>query len=169
MDAERGLPADVFLLVSRLTPLINVDLLIKDASGRTLLTWRYDEFYGPGWHIPGGIVRFRESFAQRIAATARAELGAYVHFYAQPLMIREITNPDRDIRGHFVSFLFRCDLDTAPDRSIRFSEREPQNGQWAWHPRCPDNLIKEHDAYRPFIDGENSPSPEGKAMQTEPR
>ena len=35
-----GLPEEIFLFVSRTTPLVNVDLLIKDENGRTLLSWR---------------------------------------------------------------------------------------------------------------------------------
>lgn len=42
--------------------MVNVDLLIKNvSSNETLLTWREDEYYGPGWHVPGGIVRFKET------------------------------------------------------------------------------------------------------------
>ena len=35
---EEGLPEDVLLFVSRVSPLVNVDLLIKDEQRRTLLT-----------------------------------------------------------------------------------------------------------------------------------
>ena len=52
-EAGRDMPEDLFLSVSRLTPIINVDLLIKDNQNRTLLTWRDDEFYRAGWHIRG--------------------------------------------------------------------------------------------------------------------
>jgi colanic acid biosynthesis protein WcaH len=38
-DASRGLPEDIFLMTTRLTPMINVDLLIKTPEG-VLLTWR---------------------------------------------------------------------------------------------------------------------------------
>ena len=58
--ANNGLPHDLFVFVSRLTPLVNVDLLIQDPHHGTLLTWRHDETYGPGWHVPGG-----RSFAMR--------------------------------------------------------------------------------------------------------
>ena len=58
--------------------MINVDLLIRDDTDRTLLTWRHDAFYGPGWHVPGGIIRFKESAANRIAAVAQGELGTKV-------------------------------------------------------------------------------------------
>ena len=49
---HEGLPPDVFRFVSRITPLINVDLLVQDDQGRTLLTWRDDEWFGaPSPHI----------------------------------------------------------------------------------------------------------------------
>ena len=42
-DPHRGLPEEVFLFVTRLTPMVNVDLLIRDTSGDTglppLLGW----------------------------------------------------------------------------------------------------------------------------------
>src|SRR3954451_13793393 len=60
-----GLPEEFFLFLSRYTPIVNVDLLIQEAIGedrrRTLLTWRDDETYGAGWHVPGGIIRYKES------------------------------------------------------------------------------------------------------------
>ena len=60
-DPSKGLPDDVFYYISRTTPLVNVDLLIKDEKGRALLAWREDQFSGKGWHVPGGIVRDRKS------------------------------------------------------------------------------------------------------------
>ena len=67
-----GLPEEIFKLVSRITPLINVDLLIKDRSNKTLLTWRNPgETTAAGWHIPGGIVRYKENVVDRIHAGAR--------------------------------------------------------------------------------------------------
>ena len=55
-DAKVGLVDSVFYMVSRLTPMVNVDLLIKNDANQILLTWRADRYYGPGWHIPGGIM-----------------------------------------------------------------------------------------------------------------
>ena len=63
-NPSNGLPEDIFLLISRLTPLINVDLLIKNEQNHTLLTWRDDGYYPPGWHVPGGIIRFKETIAE---------------------------------------------------------------------------------------------------------
>ena len=150
-SATRGLPEDVFLLASSLTPMINVDLLIQDEAGRTLLTWRHDRFYGPGWHIPGGIIRFKESAASRIAAVAAGELGATVSAGDSPIGLHEITNPQRDVRGHFISLLYACRLTSPLDESRRFAPEAPRNGDWAWHERAPDNLIAQQRIYIPDI------------------
>jgi hypothetical protein len=56
-----GLPEELFLFVSRLIPMINVDLLISDDQGRIHLTWRDDEIFGAGWHVPGAMIRYKET------------------------------------------------------------------------------------------------------------
>lgn len=159
-QAHGDLPHNLFLLLSRLTPLINVDLLIQDAVGHTLLTWREDAFYGPGWHVPGGIIRFKETAAQRIAAVARAELGAEVRAEPEPCKISELFAPHRDVRGHFISLLYRCELITPLDAALRFGDGAPKNGEWHWFDRCPNNLIPAHEIYRPYIDGREHLAPQ---------
>lgn len=151
-SATRGLPEDIFLFVSSLTPMLNVDLLIRDSVGRTLLTWRHDAFHGPGWHIPGGILRFKETAAARIAAVAISELGAEVRVRPEPLCIRELFNTSRDVRGHFVSQLFDCTLVSALDPERRFDANAPRNGAWLWHEKSPANLIQAQEGFRRFID-----------------
>jgi len=60
LNPRLGLPGEVFLFISRMSPMVNVDLLIKDENSRTLLAWRDDVFSGAGWHVPGGVLRFKE-------------------------------------------------------------------------------------------------------------
>jgi ADP-ribose pyrophosphatase YjhB (NUDIX family) len=150
-DPRAGIPEDLFVFVSRLVPLVNVDLLIKDDRARTLLTWREDDFYGAGWHVPGGIIRYKEPAAQRVQATARAELGAEVESDPMPCAIEQLIEPERRVRGHFISLLYRCRLIGVPDDRLRFTGGAPKPGQWAWHPNCPPNLISAQDTYRKFI------------------
>jgi colanic acid biosynthesis protein WcaH len=150
-NPEEGLPQDLFRALSRLAPLVNVDLLIRDERLGTLLTWRHDENYGPGWHIPGGIIRYKETAAKRIRLTAREELGADVEFDPEPACITEAIDPVRRDRGHLFSLLYRCRLVGAPAERLRQSRAEPEPGQWAWHRACPANLIPEHDHYRRFL------------------
>lgn len=149
-SARDGLPEDVFEFVSRLTPFVNVDLLIKDADGRTLLTWRHDRFYGPGWHVPGSIIRFQERAVDRVHACARAELGADVDVEPAPLFVMESIAGDAT-RGHSISLLFRCRLTSPLDESRRAGGAHPTAGQWGWHERSPANLLREQSAYARFI------------------
>lgn len=146
---ENGLPEEVFLLVSRIAPLINVDLLIKDEQGRTLLTWRDDDFYGPGWHIPGGIIRYKEHAADRIRRCAAEEIGCAVEFEPAPLTIIESMDERRN-RGHFISMLYRCRLQGLPDPSRQAGEH-PARGEWRWHSACPPDLLAMQQAYAQFF------------------
>lgn len=150
-DPSKGLPEEIFLFISRITPLVNVDLLIKNERNQTLLTWRDDGYYPGSWHVPGGILRFRETMAERIRAVAAAELGASLDFSNTPLAMNEVILPVFRNRGHFISFLFQCTLTGAPDEKLRYREGSPRAGEWAWHDACPDNLIPVHEMYRSFI------------------
>lgn len=150
-DAESGLPEDIFLLVSRITPLVNVDLLIRDEQGNTLLTWRDDGYCQAGWHVPGGIVRFRESFAHRICAVAAGELGIKVNFQKEPLAVNEVILPELTSRGHAISFLYDCKVISALDEKLKYGGGTPEPGEWAWHDKCPNNIVSVHEMYRRFM------------------
>lgn len=147
-----GLPEEIFLFVSRVTPLINVDLLIKNEKNHTLLTWRYDGYYSPGWHVPGGIIRFKETISDRIKQVALAELGAQIEYESIPISIKEVIHKDRKNRGHFISLLYKCELITQLDKTLKCkNEFLPNKGEWMWHASCPDNIISVHNMYREFI------------------
>ena len=143
-DPREGLGVDLFQFVSRLTPMVNVDLLVRNKAREILLTWRSDDFYGPGWHVPGGILRFKESFVSRIVAVANEELGTSVVIDEEPRMVQEVMHVDRDTRGHFVSLLYECTLITDLDPTRKYRTGSPKHGQWAWHKNLPSNLIKIH-------------------------
>jgi colanic acid biosynthesis protein WcaH len=142
------LPEDFFLFLSRYTPLVNVDLLIQDERRRTLLTWRQDETYGAGWHVPGGIIRYKETAEDRIRATAFRELGADVAFEPEPAAIEQAMDFSRRERGHFISLVYRCRLLGQPDPALAYVQGEPRRDQWAWHEGCPADLIPAQARYR---------------------
>lgn len=143
-NASGGLPDDVFYLISRMTPLINVDLLIVNDQNEKLLTWREDRFYGPGWHIPGGIIRFKETAHQRIVQTAKLELGVEVEFERTPVLVDELINADRETRGHFISMIYRCRLVSDLNLENRASSlSKAEAGQWIWVKEIPANMIKQ--------------------------
>jgi len=99
-----------FLFVRRITPMINVDLLIKNPDGAILLTWYDDRYWSPGWHIPGGIVRYKETMAECILKMAQHERETGVEFRPEPLKIKKIIHLVRKKRSHFISMLFACRL-----------------------------------------------------------
>jgi ADP-ribose pyrophosphatase YjhB (NUDIX family) len=149
-----GLPHNIFLFISRITPLVNVDLLIKDEKGRVLLAWRDDKLQPPGWHIPGGIVRFKEKLEERIQLVAETEIGMPVKFDPIPLAMTQIIS-DKNTRGHFISLLYNCFLSSKyPLKNSKLKERD--KGYLKWHDSCPTNLIKVHEMYKKFIQGDSN-------------
>lgn len=149
-DPKVGLPEDVFYYISRTTPMVNVDLLIKDENGRTLLAWRDDQYTGKGWHIPGGIVRFKETLETRIKKVIETEIGVEVKFDLNPIAINQIINNKQDIRGHFISILYKCLLSSAfiPENK---GLKETDSGFLKWHKTCPDNLLRFHEIYKKYL------------------
>ncbi|MBF0436864.1 MAG: NUDIX hydrolase [Magnetococcales bacterium] len=146
-----GLPDPMFYFISRMTPLINVDLLIKDEGNRTLLAWRDDRFSGRGWHLPGGIIRFQERMETRLHKVIESEIGTTgVTFDPTPIAFNEIIIPGYRDRGHFISLLYRCYLHAsfvpANDGLLPTSP-----GFLRWYATCPENLLGFHDIYRQFL------------------
>jgi ADP-ribose pyrophosphatase YjhB (NUDIX family) len=150
-NPSKGLPDEVFYYVSETTPLVNVDLLIKDENGRTLLAWRDDQYAGQGWHVPGGIVRFKETLEARIQKVAETEIGIAVAFEPVPIALNQLIHKERDVRGHFISILYKCFLS---QNFIPKNEGLSCNnaGFLKWHRNCPVNLLKCLEIYRKYIE-----------------
>jgi ADP-ribose pyrophosphatase YjhB (NUDIX family) len=149
VDARQGLAEDIFLFISRITPLINVDLLIQD-EGRTLLTWRDDELFGSGWHLPGGIIRYKEAAEHRIQDCAREELAVEVSFDPKPLLVSETIREEQN-RGHLISLLYRCRLLSPLDDASQATQTPPSRGQWRWHNTAPPDLLQVQRHYTRFF------------------
>ena len=100
--------------------------------------------------MPGGIIRYKETAADRVRACGREELGADVSCEPAPLLVSETIRAQKT-RGHFVSLLFRCRLLSAPDDARRAGSDRPSPGQWRWHDRCPPDLIEAQAQYARFF------------------
>lgn len=148
-NPSQGLPEEVFLFVSRLTPMVNVDLLIKDEKNRTLLSWRNDKYAGSGWHLPGGILRFKENLEARILKVAEEEIKTRVEFNPIPVAVNQIICR-HNTRGHFISLLYKCFLSNKfIPKNTGLTEKD--KGYLRWHNSCPVNLVKVHEMYRKYI------------------
>lgn len=153
-DPNKGLPEDVFEAVSSLTPMVNVDLLFRDEAGRVLLIWREDAVCGNGWHIPGGIIRYKETREERLNKTAQAELGTSISYDSVPVAVNEIIVPQK-VRGHFISFLYRCYLpEDYPEIPSVQEGRKYQPGEMCWHQICPKQWVKgQQEVYASLFTG----------------
>jgi colanic acid biosynthesis protein WcaH len=150
-NPSEGLPDKVFYYISRTTPLINVDLLVKDENNRTLMTWRDDKYCGRGWHLPGGIIRFREHIETRLHKVALAEIGVDIEFEPQPVTVKECIHYERPERSHFISLLYRGYLPSSfvPDNK-GLTETDP--GFLKWFEGIPKPLLYFHDQlYREYF------------------
>lgn len=144
-----GLPEEVFLFITRMTPMVNVDLLIKDEEGRTLLSWR-DDYSGTGWHIPGGIIRYKEKIKTRIQKVIETEIGLPVKYDPTPIAVNQLMCEHKVRGNHFISFLIKCFL----SKKYIFKNKglkENDKGFLKWYNSCPVNLIKVHGIYRKYI------------------
>jgi len=100
--------------------------------------------------VPGGIVRFKETLETRVRKVAKTELGVAVSFDATPMALNQIINPKHEIRGHFISFLYKCTLPSAfipENKGISPDDA----GYLMWHNNCPDDLLSWHEMYRKYI------------------
>ena len=146
-NAEQGLPDEVFSFVASVTPMVNVDLFIQDEHGRILLAWR-DDGKNYGWHVPGGIIRFKETFAERLQKTAMKELYTTITFDEEPLKITEIFMPYQR-RGHFISFLYKCYLPKDYE-IINLNKNTTDDGYLKWHDKLPI-LVDGQKCYEKFL------------------
>lgn len=83
----------IFLEVVRHTPLVSIDLIVRDRDGRILVGRRVNEPARGTWFVPGGSIRKDETLARALARISAMELGAaltpadvgfagvYEHFY----------------------------------------------------------------------------------------
>jgi colanic acid biosynthesis protein WcaH len=98
-EADRGgsppLPREQFLEVVARTPLVSIDLIVRDRAGRVLLGLRRNAPARGWWFVPGGAIRKNESLDVAFRRITRNELGrelrrgdsrllgVYEHFYAE--------------------------------------------------------------------------------------
>ena len=87
--------------------MVNVDLFVRNFKKKFCLLGEWKLLF-TSWHIPGGIVRLRESLYDRIELVAQKELGAKISYKTNPILINEIIRfPERINRTHFISFLLK--------------------------------------------------------------
>ena len=149
IDPVKGLPQELFLFATTLMPCANIDLFISDGE-RLLLTWRDNEFYGRGWHIPGGCLRLLETLDSRIQKTALNELGTEVEYDREHFITRETMErsfrpglKNQYERCHNISMLFNCRLPSG--FIIKNHVDEGNEGYMKWFDHVPEDILETHE------------------------
>ena len=150
LNPSQGLPPELFEWISSIVPVPNVDLLVINENNQILLSWRDDEYYGQGWHLPGGCIRYKETIEERIQKTALSELGSKVIADANPIAVRSMimgTKTGYPIkRAHHVALLIRCSLPKGFEINNE-NRKETDAGYLKWFDRIPENILEVHDIY----------------------
>lgn len=150
LNPKKGLPDDIFYFVSRLTPLINVDLIVYSSQKKILFTWRDDKYCGKGWHLPGGIIRYKENMLDRVKIVAKREIGVDLITIDGPIDIKQIIDQTKKNRSHFISLLFKCHVDIKNENIILDNiQKEPDN--FLLTKGVPKNLLSWHDIYKDYF------------------
>lgn len=151
IDGREGLAEEIFIAISTIIPIVNIDLMILDSQNRILLSWRDDEYFGKGWHLPGGCIRYKETMAERIQKTALNEIGTTVITDLEPIAVRDVIMGKDDERvrkrAHHLAVLYKCRL---PDQfnidNLGKSENTP--GYLQWFERIPKDILQVHNVYQ---------------------
>lgn len=152
LDVDAGMPQELFLLLSGLMPLPNVDLLITNDRGEILLTRRYDPWFQCSWHIPGGCMHYGEDFLHCVQETAKRELGTTVEVSAEPITVRNVIRGKDDSkqypreRGHNVAVLFACRLPKHWQLN-NGAKTEQDDGYAAWFRTLPEDFLEIQHVY----------------------
>lgn len=150
INPTEGLPFEVFEWISSMVPIANVDLLILNNKNEILLSWRDDEYFGKGWHLPGGCIRFKETLQERIQKTAESEIGTKVITNYEPIATREvIVGKEQDMpikRAHHIAILYECHLPDGFEISNEGKE-EQMAGYLKWFSEIPENILQVHEVY----------------------
>lgn len=107
--------------IVKLVPFVACELVIMNTEKEFLLMWRDDKHY-KGWHFPGGLLRYKESFRDRIRYVAQEELGVRI----KKAEFIDVYNYLDDPRGHTVALIFLCTTDQKP-KGGKFFKKIPRN------------------------------------------
>ena len=114
---NQPLPAKLFATIVEHTPLISIDLIVRNENGEVLLGERLNAPAKGYWFTPGGRIYKNETLAQAFERITQAELGhsylitdanflgTFEHFYDDSFV-------DEQISTHYVVLAYSLSLPT---------------------------------------------------------
>jgi len=140
------LPKEKFSEVIAATPLVSIDLLIKNSEGQYLLGYRTNKPAQGYWFVPGGRILKDESMDDAFQRLCKVELGVeccrtqaqflgpFEHFYSDYVFGDDITT-------HYVVLGYQIDLDLTLDELP-----SEQHNLYRWFTR--DEMLTRDDVHK---------------------
>lgn len=127
------LPLEHFLAVVEWTPLVSIDLIVRDGDGRMLVGYRCNRPAQGYWFVPGGRIHKNERLDDAFQRVSETELGVgYARSAARFLGVFEHLYPDNfggeaGSGTHYVVLSFRLTVDSA-----QLSLPRDQHSEYLW-------------------------------------
>ena len=154
-----------FLRIIEATPLVSVDLIVRNEKGEALLGHRRNRPAQGFWFVPGGRIRKNERVADALERIARHELGVRL---AGPRLVGVFDHVYEDnflgtsgVNTHYVVLGFEAELAAG----IPFTP-DDQHSAWQW---WPVGILLEnsgvHENTKAYF---RVPAPDGLGIKTPP-
>jgi len=134
-----------FLAVIDATPLISIDLVVRDQRGQILLGYRDNKPAQHYWFVPGGRVRKQERLAQAFVRLTQVELGfsvamddarflgPYEHLYDDNFLATS------GVGTHYVVLAYEIQL--AEGQSCTLDDQHSEQRWWQEHELLASALV----------------------------
>ncbi len=127
--------SEIFLEIIDNAPLVSIDIILKNTSGKVLLGRRVNRPAQDYWFVPGGRIRKNETLRETMARISTTELGfgvdiadasllgAYDHIYKDNFQGKDGINTHYVALGHEVLL--------SADQSIGFDAQHSEMKWWS--------------------------------------
>lgn len=151
------LDGETFRTVVASTPLVSIDLVVRNHDGHILLGQRLNRPAKGFWFVPGGRIYKNERLDDAFERITQTELGQafsrtqarlldiYEHFYDDSVFGAEPAAPDT----HYVVIGYQLDL--PPETALSPPEGQHDAYRW-WDPREMSSSTHVHSNTRAYLD-----------------
>ena len=139
------LSESTFQTIIGATPLVSIDLIVKNANGEVLLGYRTNRPAQGYWFVPGGRVQKNERLDKAFLRLTEAELGMAIERSEASFMgvfehLYDDSAFDEAVSTHYVVLGYELELDISLDALPK-----EQHNQYSW--MKPEELLSRDDVH----------------------
>ena len=148
MSAEHFLPAEQFVAVIDATPLVSIDLIVRNDQHTVLLGKRLNRPAQGYWFVPGGRIRKNERLTEAFKRLCETELGqAFSLSQAQPLGHYEHFYQDNALEAEGVSthyVVLAYELKLGDEHELVLDDQHTEHRWWSEQELLASDLVHAH-------------------------